>query len=222
MACSPARHRGTINLGRTELRRKDGQAVERVVVVGGGVLGTMHAVAARRRGLDVLHLEREPEPRGASVRNFGLIWVSGRAAGPGAEPGPAGQGGLGGAGRRGAGDRLPAERVADAGQRRGRAAAAEGGGRAAGRRGPRLRAHRRGHRPRDQPGAARRVRRCPSLPQGCRGRAAPGAARGPRAPASPAGRAAPATAGCPAARRPRSRRTRSATTPASGTAAISS
>jgi glycine/D-amino acid oxidase-like deaminating enzyme len=28
--------------------------VERVVVVGGGVLGTMHAVAARRRGLDVV------------------------------------------------------------------------------------------------------------------------------------------------------------------------
>src|SRR5260221_8413603 len=56
--------------------------MERVVVVGGGVLGTWHAVAARRRGLDVLHLEREPEPRGASIRNFGLIWVSGRAAGP--------------------------------------------------------------------------------------------------------------------------------------------
>jgi FAD dependent oxidoreductase TIGR03364 len=56
--------------------------VERVVVVGGGVLGTMHAIAARRRGLAVLHLEREPEPRGASVRNFGLIWVSGRAGGP--------------------------------------------------------------------------------------------------------------------------------------------
>ena len=53
-----------------------------VVVVGGGVLGTMHAVAARRRGLDVVHVEREPEPRGASVRNFGLIWVSGRAPGP--------------------------------------------------------------------------------------------------------------------------------------------
>ena len=56
--------------------------MERVVVVGGGVLGTMHAVAARSRGLEVLHLEREPEARGASVRNFGLIWVSGRAAGP--------------------------------------------------------------------------------------------------------------------------------------------
>jgi FAD dependent oxidoreductase TIGR03364 len=56
--------------------------VERVVIVGGGVLGLMHAVSARRRGLDVVHLEREPGPRGASVRNFGLVWVSGRAAGP--------------------------------------------------------------------------------------------------------------------------------------------
>ena len=57
--------------------------VERVVVVGGGVLGMMHALEARRRGHEVVHLEREPVPRGASVRNFGLIWVSGRA--PGAE-----------------------------------------------------------------------------------------------------------------------------------------
>ena len=56
--------------------------VDRVVIVGGGVLGIMHAVQARSRGMDVVHLEREPGPRGASVRNFGLVWVSGRAAGP--------------------------------------------------------------------------------------------------------------------------------------------
>jgi len=56
--------------------------VDRVVIVGGGVLGMMHAVQARDRGIDVVHLEREAGPRGASVRNFGLIWVSGRAAGP--------------------------------------------------------------------------------------------------------------------------------------------
>src|SRR3984957_18081475 len=54
----------------------------RVVIVGGGILGTMHAVIARRRGLAVTHLEREQEGRGASVRNFGLVWVSGRRAGP--------------------------------------------------------------------------------------------------------------------------------------------
>ena len=53
-----------------------------VVIVGGGILGTMHAVLARRRGLAVTHLEREPDGRGASVRNFGLVWVSGRRAGP--------------------------------------------------------------------------------------------------------------------------------------------
>ena len=56
-------------------------SAQRAVIVGGGVLGTMHAVAARRRGFDVVHLEREAEARGASVRNFGLIWVSGRKAG---------------------------------------------------------------------------------------------------------------------------------------------
>jgi FAD dependent oxidoreductase TIGR03364 len=54
---------------------------QRIVVVGGGVLGTMHAVMARRRGYEVVHLEREAEARGASVRNFGLVWVSGRRPG---------------------------------------------------------------------------------------------------------------------------------------------
>jgi glycine/D-amino acid oxidase-like deaminating enzyme len=54
----------------------------RVVIVGGGILGTMHAVMARRRGLAVTHMERERDGRGASVRNFGLVWVSGRRAGP--------------------------------------------------------------------------------------------------------------------------------------------
>lgn len=54
---------------------------ERAVIVGGGALGTMHAVMARRQGFDVVHLERQAEARGASVRNFGLIWVSGRKPG---------------------------------------------------------------------------------------------------------------------------------------------
>ena len=53
----------------------------RVVVVGGGVLGTMHALLALRRGHEVVQIERDREARGASVRNFGLIWVSGRAEG---------------------------------------------------------------------------------------------------------------------------------------------
>ncbi len=56
--------------------------MDRVVIVGGGILGLMHAFFARRRGYEVVHLEREAGTRGASVRNFGLVWVSGRAVGP--------------------------------------------------------------------------------------------------------------------------------------------
>ena len=54
--------------------------MDRVVIVGGGVLGTMHAVMARQRGYAVTHLEREAEGRGASVRNFGASGSAG--AGP--------------------------------------------------------------------------------------------------------------------------------------------
>jgi FAD dependent oxidoreductase TIGR03364 len=53
----------------------------RVIVVGGGVLGAMHALWAHDAGHQVVHLERETAARGASVRNFGLVWVGGRAAG---------------------------------------------------------------------------------------------------------------------------------------------
>ena len=53
-----------------------------MVIVGGGVLGTMHALEACRRGFGVVQLEADAGPRRASVRNFGLVWVSGRAVGP--------------------------------------------------------------------------------------------------------------------------------------------
>jgi len=52
-----------------------------VVVVGGGVIGTMHAVLAIKAGYSVTHIERDQVPQSASVRNFGLVWVSGREAG---------------------------------------------------------------------------------------------------------------------------------------------
>ncbi len=55
--------------------------METIIVVGGGILGTMHAWHAWSRGLRVTHIEQDLEPRGATVRNFGLVWVSGRAPG---------------------------------------------------------------------------------------------------------------------------------------------
>ncbi len=57
-------------------------AGQRTVVVGAGILGTTHALFALARGAHVVHLERDATPYGATVRNFGLIWVSGRASGP--------------------------------------------------------------------------------------------------------------------------------------------
>jgi FAD dependent oxidoreductase TIGR03364 len=56
-------------------------AAGRAVVAGGGVLGTWHALELVRAGWEVVHLDAAQEPTGASVRNFGLIWVSGRRDG---------------------------------------------------------------------------------------------------------------------------------------------
>lgn len=53
-----------------------------VLVVGGGALGCAHAIAAVRRGLSVTLCERDAVARGASVRNFGMIWPIGQPAGP--------------------------------------------------------------------------------------------------------------------------------------------
>lgn len=55
--------------------------MKRAVVAGGGILGTWHALELCRAGFSVQHVEAELAPQGASVRNFGLIWVSGRRSG---------------------------------------------------------------------------------------------------------------------------------------------
>ncbi len=55
--------------------------MKRIVVLGGGVIGTMHAYFALKAGFEVVQVERDPEALSASVRNFGLIWVSGRETG---------------------------------------------------------------------------------------------------------------------------------------------
>jgi FAD dependent oxidoreductase TIGR03364 len=54
---------------------------DRAVVVGGGIVGTWHALELVAAGFSVDHLEADLAPTGASVRNFGLVWVSGRRSG---------------------------------------------------------------------------------------------------------------------------------------------
>ena len=52
-----------------------------VAIVGAGIVGLAHAYEARRRGLDVVVVDRDERAVGASVRNFGHCFVSGSAAG---------------------------------------------------------------------------------------------------------------------------------------------
>jgi FAD dependent oxidoreductase TIGR03364 len=52
-----------------------------LVVVGAGIVGLAHALAARRLGLSVAVIDREAEAIGASVRNFGFVTVTGQQAG---------------------------------------------------------------------------------------------------------------------------------------------
>jgi len=47
-------------------------------VVGAGILGLAHALAAVKRGLRVVVFERDAQPNGASIRNFGLVTITGQ------------------------------------------------------------------------------------------------------------------------------------------------
>jgi len=52
-----------------------------LAVVGSGIVGLASALAAARRGLRIVVIEREAQANGASVRNFGFVTVSGQARG---------------------------------------------------------------------------------------------------------------------------------------------
>ena len=48
-----------------------------LIVLGGGVLGTFHAYHAINKGLKVALIEKDAQPQGATVRNFGQVVPSG-------------------------------------------------------------------------------------------------------------------------------------------------
>ncbi len=50
-------------------------------VVGAGICGLAHALAAARRGKRVVVVDRDRQANGASVRNFGFVTITGQQAG---------------------------------------------------------------------------------------------------------------------------------------------
>src|SRR5215475_2611808 len=52
-----------------------------LAVIGAGICGLAHALAAARRGKRVVVIDRDAQANGASVRNFGFITVTGQARG---------------------------------------------------------------------------------------------------------------------------------------------
>ncbi|WP_431281815.1 TIGR03364 family FAD-dependent oxidoreductase [Humitalea sp. 24SJ18S-53] len=49
-----------------------------IIIVGAGIVGLAHALAARRAGLSVLVVDRDAQANGASIRNFGFVTVTGQ------------------------------------------------------------------------------------------------------------------------------------------------
>src|SRR5215470_9580914 len=52
-----------------------------LAIVGAGIVGLAHALAASRRGKRVVIIDRDAQANGASVRNFGFVTVTGQQRG---------------------------------------------------------------------------------------------------------------------------------------------
>ena len=52
-----------------------------LIIVGAGIVGLAHALAAARHGKRVLVLDRDAQANGASIRNFGFVTVTGQERG---------------------------------------------------------------------------------------------------------------------------------------------
>jgi FAD dependent oxidoreductase TIGR03364 len=52
-----------------------------LAIVGAGIVGLAHALAAARRGKKVVVIDRDAQANGASIRNFGFVTVTGQEAG---------------------------------------------------------------------------------------------------------------------------------------------
>ena len=52
-----------------------------VAIVGAGIIGLGHALAAAKRGKSVIVIDRDNQANGASIRNFGFVTVTGQGAG---------------------------------------------------------------------------------------------------------------------------------------------
>jgi FAD dependent oxidoreductase TIGR03364 len=52
-----------------------------LAVVGAGIIGLAHALAAAKHGLRVVVIDRDSQANGASIRNFGLVVVTGQQPG---------------------------------------------------------------------------------------------------------------------------------------------
>jgi glycine/D-amino acid oxidase-like deaminating enzyme len=52
-----------------------------IAIVGAGIVGLAHALAASRAGLTCIVIDRDQRAIGASIRNFGFVTVTGQQAG---------------------------------------------------------------------------------------------------------------------------------------------